>query len=81
MSEQNNGGPAFPLGDADGRVTQEGMTLRDWFAGQALAGHLASQSRDIGFYQGSDSFEKMASDAYRTADAMLKQREEGGSNE
>jgi len=34
----NNGGPAFP-GQA-----HAGMTLRDWFAGHALAGLIASGS-------------------------------------
>ena len=31
-----DGGPAFPLYEEDG------MSLRDWFAGQALAGILAA---------------------------------------
>ena len=33
MSDRPNGGPAFPR---DGLVPNNGMTLRDWFAGQAL---------------------------------------------
>lgn len=42
--KKNDGGPAFP---SAGLVTPagiafEGMSLRDWFAGQALAGLLAS---------------------------------------
>ena len=53
-NERKDGGPAFPqldvvIGDRDGHgdvldaYTQAtgGMTLRDWFAGQALAGMLA----------------------------------------
>ena len=35
MSTINDGGPAFPRHAYDGH---DGMTLRDWFAGQALAG-------------------------------------------
>jgi len=41
-NEQNNGGPAFPVNPGDnayGGTTPEslyGMTLRDWFAGQAV---------------------------------------------
>jgi hypothetical protein len=31
----NDGGPAFPCDSAKQFPTQEGMTLRDWFAGQA----------------------------------------------
>lgn len=47
MSEVKTGGPAFPPAVA---ITEsgnafygyDGMSLRDWFAGQALAGYLAS---------------------------------------
>lgn len=44
MSKVNNGGPAFPLlGEGpNAPCFNEGMTLRDWFAGQALAGLVAS---------------------------------------
>jgi hypothetical protein len=37
----NDGGPAFPSNDAHG-CAFAGMTLRDYFAGQALMGLLAS---------------------------------------
>lgn len=38
MTDQHkDGGPAFPTGLTAGHYSQEGMTLRDWFAGQALA--------------------------------------------
>ena len=37
----NDGGPAFPNNDQNG-CAFSGMTLRDWFAGQALQGMLAS---------------------------------------
>jgi hypothetical protein len=59
----NDGGPAFPRHAYDGH---DGMTLRDWFAGQALAGMLAnpdSWTGDRGVM------------AYRYADAMLRARE------
>jgi hypothetical protein len=41
MDTKNTGGSAFPViwGKT---VTDPGMTLRDWFAGQALAGLLAN---------------------------------------
>lgn len=67
----DDGGPAFPhdnqeLGDRH-RVAQPGMTLRDWFAGQALAGMLAD-SEVIG------EPISTARAAYQIADAMLMER-------
>lgn len=43
MSTFNNGGPAFPCAAydcGDGSLTdgEQGMTLRQWYAGKALAG-------------------------------------------
>ena len=45
-TEKDDGDPAFPL-DTNTAIegyTNEGMSLRDWFAEQALAGLLASGS-------------------------------------
>lgn len=47
MAAINTGGPAFPEPFAisptgDTYPAYSGMTLRDWFAGQALAGMVAS---------------------------------------
>ena len=53
-----------------------GMTLRDWFAGYALSGIVAAQewrNDMVGLGQG--SVESDATEAYRLADAMLRQRE------
>ena len=72
MDELYNGGPAFPLSEATvfDRIENKGMTLRDWFAGQALA---IVYSR---FPQGSDPKpEDLALQAYFIADAMLAERE------
>lgn len=49
---------------------QKGMTLRDWFAGQALAGFLASKSHSTSFNPEDD-----ANYVYCIADAMLLARE------
>lgn len=46
--------------------SQDGMSLRDWFAGQALAGIFAT--RYTGYYG------EYASEAYKYAQAMLEER-------
>lgn len=50
MSEKTNGGPAFPtmqVGYDGAGAIDGGMTLRDWFAGQALAGILSASATGI----------------------------------
>lgn len=76
MGKKDNGGPAFPqhrfepTNGGGGYWTQVGgMTLRDWFAGQALAGMLADPN-----VRGGDIFTTCSADAYRFADAMLEAR-------
>ena len=65
MSDKpNDGGPAFP-GDGLGK---QGMSLRDWFAGQALAGLIACPNT-------SGDEKAFACNAYKFADAMLAERE------
>ena len=70
--QRNDGGPAFPGRYGQGMWTFEGgMTLRDWFAGQALSGLLAdSPDADCGP-------KGYAADAYSMADAMLVARDGG----
>lgn len=82
----NDGGPAFPVpiaSDQPGQLVSAcelgggGMSLRDWFAGQALAGWLASFATDAEHpvhKRGSD----LAIESYKTADAMLAARSKGG---
>ena len=62
---------AFPMATVDGLV-QTGMTLRDWFAGQALAGLCASAS-GIGIPS-----DEMAGIAYSRADAMIAEGNNDG---
>lgn len=63
MTNVNTGGPAFPT-VAGQVVYSNGMSLRDWFAGQWLAaGHHANLSA-----------KDAADQAYEIADAMLKAR-------
>ena len=70
----NHGGPAFPFVVDDGKKVQvfTGMTLRDWFAGQALMGLLASWDPTFPRFPPDDD----ARHAYAVADAMLAAREE-----
>jgi len=63
------GGPAFPCNSPDGFEAYKGMTLRDWYAGQALVGIINS---DCSFKM---DVERRAELAYRVADAMIAQRE------
>lgn len=68
-----DGGPAFPIHPVStpsgGGLTLLGMTLRDWFAGQALAGHLASLNPTA--EHDPDSAAAFARSSYQIADAML----------
>ena len=68
MSAKPHGVPAFPrpvseYADLEGRRTsQKGMTLRQWYAGQALGGSLFDQG---------ENYEVAASSAFQYADAMI----------
>lgn len=71
----DDGGPAFPIPDtvhANGQVQYgaNGMSLRDWFAGQAMQGMLANQALIDVFGQ----YKGMSVEAYGYADAMLAAR-------
>lgn len=77
MAEINNGGPAFPTMHIDcngsGSI-QGGMSLRDWFAGQALAGMLDfSGAHSYQFADDAVALE-VATSAYEIADAMIRAR-------
>ena len=83
MSGRNDGGPAYPheadyvMGDKPSDPYQfkvdfhPGMSLRDYFAGQALANSWTCLEKG-------DQPEEIAKDAYKIADAMLAEREKGG---
>jgi hypothetical protein len=76
MSEIDDGGAAFPVPEntqapehsAYGRAGYAGMTLRDWFAGQAMAGH------DLDGNWCTHNYQELADHCYRIADAMIAQR-------
>jgi len=64
------GGPAFPAPAGVSHITEQGMTLRDYFAAKAMQGLITGTSmwRD-------DEDIQLAKSAYEMADAMLKARE------
>ena len=81
----NNGGPAFPTEDRHGHDGKDGMSLRDWFAGQDKP-TLAETIRMCevlfgGMPGGSDTWpiplQRRARVIlrYHEADAMLEQRD------
>lgn len=72
MTKPYDGGPAFPT-TAGQVVYSHGMTLRDWFAGQALAGLLIIGPNDEHFLH-SAGLKSAAGWAYSFADAMLEAR-------
>lgn len=73
----HDGGPAFPVADAvypNGQVQSGswGMSLRDWFAGQAMVALHSSEQRGGRWDSGSAKI--CAVNAYAMADAMLAAR-------
>lgn len=77
MTQKNDGGPAFPTdmlisGSVTGSKPYSGMSLRDWFAGQAMVGITA------GYWSNPDMSgvgpQGMADEAYQYADAMIAAR-------
>jgi len=67
---KENGDWAFPTHSDKMGVTTTGMTLRQYFAGQALSGLLAKYGID-----NQDHFmEQIAIDAYDMADKMIERR-------
>jgi hypothetical protein len=72
MTEKIHNPLAFPMSVPLGfYLYQDGMTLRDYFAGQALVGLLAGRKPDAMFTN-----EDATKSAYYMADAMLEARGE-----
>ncbi len=82
MSKIDDGGPAYPHTNPNWNVNGDprpeipGMSLRDWFAGQALAGILAGGFADTIPHDDVNGGGDAAFFAYRYADAMLQARKE-----
>ena len=76
MDKINDGGPAFPVlktvwntqSQKEYLDCSNGMTLRDYFAGQALMGFCANPNNNCEVYS-------IVKDSYIISDAMLEARE------
>ena len=81
---KDDGGSAFPTDykmdcpecktSVIGTTSHSGMSLRDWFAGQAIVGLLTTCANPR-VKEESITDELVATTAYELADAMLKERE------
>lgn len=73
--KKNDGGPAFPRSKKDA-VGNDGMSLREYYAGQALSGIMANPERwkEIAndYY---NSGKKNAAKAVSLADALIEELE------
>ena len=81
MNTQDNGGPAFPgerltyntMGHPTGeRAPVPGMSMRDYFAAKAVAGFMYMAAH--GMHTKATDHAGAAAEAYRLADAMIKER-------
>jgi hypothetical protein len=79
MTTKNDGGPAFPLNmepcraqhyDAQGYQVH-GMSLRQWYAGQAMSGLVAARLSNGGEVWWKD----ITAEAFEIADAMIAESE------
>lgn len=85
MTNINNGGPAFPLMPPVGEdglsalgypSPENGMSLRDWFAGQMAAAAMTNANGlgTVSKEERAPIFAALASISYELADAMLAAR-------
>lgn len=66
MREIDSGGPAFPMSHEEKQTGVWGLTKREWFAGMALQGLIASgdaNGNEVGL---------IVQESYKFADAMLR---------
>ncbi len=74
MKTPNDGGPAFPWHQSPGNQNNLGMSLRDWFAGQALCGMLSRENLQYALADKTISVKACALSCYDWADELLKAR-------
>lgn len=80
MRKSNDGGPAFPLIDAGEsdrcpKLIDRGMSLRAYFAGNALAGMIAAQWEGLESFPSDTELQFAAGSAVKFADALLAELE------
>ena len=84
MSDIKDGGPAFPVPEGEDKYGDvqrmepghRGMSLRDWFAGQAVMGICVDARQDQSPLT-KKAIPAISEMAYLIADAMIAQREKG----
>ena len=76
MSDPDDGGPAFPHSSNPmrGDLTEWGMTLRDWFAGQALPACISAPCPPAWTNDSAEHRKQSAAAAYLIADEMISFR-------
>ena len=74
MTQKNDGGLAFPVPPATYSNLNHGMSVRDYFAGQALVGLPSLCAHDT-LLDGITFEQHVARNAYKLADAMIAARE------
>lgn len=89
MGEIKDGGFAFPHIEIENRssasqigripieIQHSGMSLRDWFAGQALTGILANTQYSSYGVKLNNEMLNLDIACYKIADMMIKEREKG----
>lgn len=75
MTDKPENPPAYPFVlPTKYRIAEAGMTLRDWFAGQALVGMMPHEDMPWCAAHAKIDAKTIAGAAYELADAMLQQR-------
>lgn len=74
MQEDKYNPQAFPLKGSEAVSDNAGMTLRDYFAANAMQGYISSK-RESNHSDGAEAM-NLARNAYHVADVMLQVREQ-----
>lgn len=75
MTDRNDGGTAFPTLETETCHPQFGMSLRDYFAAQALRDFMGAIAAGGWLSHNETQYAAYAKMAYRAADALLAERD------